>query len=148
MVPLNATARACVEKMLKFNRSRGFSTASEAPLFQNRKHRVLSIRSVQKLIEEYRKKADLDVKATPHTLRHTNATALQNAGVPTRVIQQGLGHRHLSTTERYLGISTMESSLFGLGWLAAPASWSISTRLTNSLHPPAKSPAWVHQAAV
>ena len=108
MVPLNATARACVEKQLRFNRSRGFSTAPDAPLFQNRKHRALSIRSIQQLIENYRNKADLDVKATPHSLRHTNATALQNAGVPSRVIQHGLGHRHLSTTERYLGVSAVD----------------------------------------
>ena len=27
VVPLNATARACIEKMLRFNRSRGFSVA-------------------------------------------------------------------------------------------------------------------------
>ena len=102
--PLNATARLCIEKMLEFNKARGLSVAPAAPLFQNRKHGPLSIRSIQLLIESYRKKADLDVRATPHTLRHTHATVLQNTGAPVRVIQQGLGHHHLSTTERYLGI--------------------------------------------
>jgi len=106
VVPLNGTARACVEKLLKFNRSRGLSTAPGAPLFQNRQHRPLSVRSIQLLIAAYRKKADIDVRATPHTFRHSHTTALQEAGVPSRVIQQGVGHRNLSTTERYLGIST------------------------------------------
>lgn len=50
VVPLNATARACVEKQIQFNRSRGFSVAPAAPLFQHRKHGPLSIRSMQKLI--------------------------------------------------------------------------------------------------
>ena len=106
VVPLNATARACIEKMLKFNRSRGFSVASAAPLFQNSKHCPLSIRPIQYLIQGYREKADLDVRATPHTLRHSHATALQNAGVPVRAIQHGLGHRNISTTEKYLGVSS------------------------------------------
>ena len=108
VVPLNRTARACVEKLLKFNRSRGFSVAPCSPLFQNRFHRRLSIRSMQLLIQDYRQKADLDIKATPHSLRHTNATVLQNAGAPTRVIQTGLGHIYLSTTEEYLGVNALD----------------------------------------
>ena len=106
--PLNATARACIEKMLKFNRSRGLSVAPAAPLFQNSKHCPLSVRSIQLLIKGYREKSDLDVRATPHTLRHTHATVLQNLGAPVRAIQQGLGHLHLSTTQRYLGVDPVE----------------------------------------
>jgi len=105
VVPLNATARACVEKQLAFNRKRGFSVAPAAPLFQNSKHCPLSVRSIQKLLARYREKAGLEIAATPHTLRHSNASALLRSGVSTRVLQQGLGHRHLSTTERYLGVA-------------------------------------------
>ena len=108
VVPLNATARACIEKMLQFNRSRGFSVAPAAPLFQNRKHCPLSVRSIQKLIKKYRQLSGLEIAATPHSLRHTNASVLLAAGVPTRVIQKGLGHRNLSTTEKYLGVSPIE----------------------------------------
>ena len=64
VVPLNATARACIEKMLRFNRSRGFSVAPAAPLFQNSKHCPLSIRSIQKLIQKYRVLAGLEIAAT------------------------------------------------------------------------------------
>ena len=108
VVPLNATARVCIEKMIQFNRERGLSVAPAAPLFQNSKHCPLSVRSIQYLIKQYRIKADLEVAATPHTLRHTHATSLMNSGVPTRVIQHGLGHRHLSSTEKYLGLSSQE----------------------------------------
>ena len=94
VVPLNATARACIEKMIQFNKSRGLSTAPGAPLFQNRKHCPLSVRSIQKLLVKYRVAAGLEIAATPHTLRHTNASALLAAGVPTRVIQMGLGLRN------------------------------------------------------
>lgn len=117
VVPLNATARHCIEKMLQFNRARGLSTAPAAPLFQNRKHCPLSVRSIQQLIKRYRERAGLDIAATPHTIRHTHATALHESGVPTRAIQRGLGHRHLSTTEKYLGVSSqaMQSSYAALG---------------------------------
>lgn len=117
VVPLNTTARHCIEKMLQFNRARGLSTAPGAPLFQNRKSCALSVRSIQKLIKQYRERAGLSVAATPHTLRHTNATALHESGVSVRAIQRGLGHRHLSTTEKYLSVSpqAMKSSYAALG---------------------------------
>ena len=109
VVPLNATARACIEKMLTFNKSRGFSTSPAAPLFQNSKHCPLSIRSIQLLIQKYRREAGLEIAATPHTIRHSHATALHESGAPVRVVQAGLGHRRLKTTERYLGVGSSES---------------------------------------
>lgn len=117
VVPLNATARLCISKMVSFNRSRGLSTSPAAPLFQNSKHCPLSVRSIQQLIKQYRERAGLDIAATPHTIRHTHATALHESGVPTRAVQHGLGHRHLSTTEKYLGVSpeSMKSSYAALG---------------------------------
>ena len=87
VVPLNATARACIEKMLTFNKSRGFSTAPAAPLFQNSKHCPLSIRSIQLLIQKYRREAGLEIAATPHTIRHSHATALHESGAPVRVVR-------------------------------------------------------------
>jgi hypothetical protein len=38
-----------------------------------------------------------------HDLRHAHATWLLAAGVPVRTVQRRLGHRHLATTEIYLG---------------------------------------------
>ena len=49
VVPLNAVARACIAKQLAFNSERGFSTAPASPLFQNRCHGPLSVRSIQSL---------------------------------------------------------------------------------------------------
>ena len=117
VVPLNATARACVEKQLAFNQKRGFSVAPAAPLFQNRNHTPLSVRSIQKLIAGYRVAAGLEIRATPHTLRHSNASPLHKLGIPVRVIQCGLGHRDLSTTERYLDVVSggMEEAYAALG---------------------------------
>jgi site-specific recombinase XerD len=105
VVPLNRVAQACISKTLAFNTSRGFSTAPAAPLFQNRCHGPLSVRSIQQMVAGYREKAGLDVRATPHTFRHSHASQLVAAGVPTVHVQNVLGHRHLSSTQVYTHVS-------------------------------------------
>jgi site-specific recombinase XerD len=105
VVPLNRVAQACISKMIAFNTSRGFSTAPAAPLFQNRCHGPLSVRSIQQMVAGYRELAGLDLRATPHTFRHSHASQLVAAGVPTVHVQRVLGHRHLSSTQVYTHVS-------------------------------------------
>lgn len=99
LVPLNATAQACIEKQLRFNESRGLSLSPGAPLFQNRKQCPLSPRTIQYLVKSYREKAGLDVAATPHTLRHTHASQLVSSGARLTSVQCLLGHRDLRSTQ-------------------------------------------------
>ena len=105
VVPLNAKAQACIRQLLAFNSARGLSTAPAAPLFQNRQHGPLSVRSIQQLVAHYREAAGLDVRATPHTLRHSAASHMVVAGVPTVHVQHLLGHRKLSSTQVYCHLS-------------------------------------------
>jgi integrase/recombinase XerD len=49
-------------------------------------------------------KVDRDVPAWPHTLRHTFALALIEAGAPMPAVQQALGHGSLSSTQVYSGL--------------------------------------------
>ncbi|MFQ9701960.1 MAG: tyrosine-type recombinase/integrase [Enterocloster clostridioformis] len=42
---------------------------------------------------------------TPHTMRHTTATHMLEAGVPIVAIKNFLGHSSISTTERYAELS-------------------------------------------
>ena len=102
VVPLNAVAQRCISKLLAFNCERGFQTAPASPLFQNSHHGPLSVRSIQSLVAYYRRRAGLDVRATPHTFRHSNASHLICAGVPTVHVKEILGHRKLSSTQVYV----------------------------------------------
>jgi len=99
-VPLNSAARQAVVDLVAFNRARGFSVAEAAPLLVTRCHKRLPTRSLRDIIQKYRERADLDVKCSPHTFRHTFASRLAGcASLP--VVQATLGHKKLSSTQVY-----------------------------------------------
>lgn len=61
----------------------------------------LTPRSIQRIVAKYAKKANLPVKATPHTLRHSFATDLLINGADIRSVQGMMGHSNISTTQIY-----------------------------------------------
>ncbi|MBP7708445.1 tyrosine-type recombinase/integrase [Candidatus Pacearchaeota archaeon] len=65
----------------------------------------MSVRNVQFIVTFAARKAGITKKVTPHTLRHSFATALLDAGENLLIIQQLLGHENLETTKIYTHIS-------------------------------------------
>jgi integrase/recombinase XerC len=70
---------------------------------QKRPHRPLSTKGIQKKLERYAKAAG--VKASCHSLRHTFASNLLEAGAEVIVIKELLGHASIQSSERYARLS-------------------------------------------
>src|SRR5579863_6575002 len=67
--------------------------------------RPITVRTVQRVCREAVRIADLDPSVTVHTLRHSFATHLLEQGVDIHVIQDLLGHRHITSTTRYARVA-------------------------------------------
>lgn len=65
----------------------------------------LTVRSIQRIVEKYRRRAKLPVDITPHGLRHTFATDLLSAGAGLREVQEMLGHKNVATTQIYTHVT-------------------------------------------
>lgn len=82
---------------------REYPNASSAPaLFLSDRGRRMSPRAVEDLVAKYTKLAGLAKRVTPHTLRHSTATALIRTGNGIEVVAEVLAHTSLDTTRHYI----------------------------------------------
>jgi len=81
------------------------SSENIGALFVSEKGRPLSVSGVRWIITQYAQVSGLGKNIHPHSLRHSFATHLVNAGCDVRIVQEMLGHASLSTTQRYAHVN-------------------------------------------
>ena len=70
-------------------------------LFLSKTGKKISDREIRKIVDDAAIIAGIDMKISPHVLRHTFATHMLTEGADLRSVQELLGHENLSTTQVY-----------------------------------------------
>ncbi|MCX6339724.1 MAG: site-specific tyrosine recombinase XerD [Candidatus Aureabacteria bacterium] len=101
IIPLGRMARKALDSYLKLTRPHFLRLRASEALLLTRQGKPFTRQGLWKIIKGYAKRAKLQKRITPHTLRHSFATHLLSGGADLRVIQEMLGHADISTTQTY-----------------------------------------------
>ena len=105
-VPFGAKAEEALNAYLKERRnlrpSRGRSLRA---VFLNHRGERLTTRSLDRILKKCLQLHGAGLKASPHSLRHAFASHMLHEGADLRSIQEMLGHKSLSTTQKYTQVS-------------------------------------------
>ena len=106
IVPIGTKAIAAIKEYRERLQSEaGIGEDDNTPLFLNKNHGRLTSRSIARILDKTARECGLLIPVSPHALRHTFATHMLDAGADLRVVQELLGHKSLSTTQKYTHVS-------------------------------------------
>jgi len=110
VVPVVGRAAAALDEYLRASRPVLVTDPSEPALFLARRGRRYDVKHIQALVRNNAKAAGLDIRVTPHTLRHGCATHLLQGGADVRHVQKLLGHSSIESTAVYTKVAATDLS--------------------------------------
>jgi integrase/recombinase XerC len=106
MVPVGRKALDAITRYREaLQAETGIAGGADGPLFLNRQGQRLTPRSIARILKKLVTACGILTPVSPHTLRHTFATHMLDAGADLRSVQELLGHKNLSTTQKYTHVS-------------------------------------------
>ncbi len=107
VVPLGSFAINALKAYLHHGRTRLACRAEQTctAVFLNKSGERISVRSIRDIVNKYVRKVSIRQRVSPHTIRHTFATHLLDAGADLRSVQELLGHVKMATTQIYTHVT-------------------------------------------
>lgn len=105
-VPIGTRALAALDRYRqRLVAERMVRPEADGPLFLNADGGRLTDRSVRRILARLCRETGLPAPVSPHGVRHGYATHLLDGGADLRSLQELLGHKQLSTTQKYTHVS-------------------------------------------
>ncbi|NJD10258.1 MAG: site-specific tyrosine recombinase XerD [Gemmatimonadetes bacterium] len=101
MVPVGRPALRALVVYVRETRPRLVRDGSEGTLFLSARGQPLSRMGVWKILRRQVRRAGIEKRVSPHTLRHSFATHLLEGGADLAAVQEMLGHADIATTQVY-----------------------------------------------
>ena len=105
IVPIGQKALGSIQAYRRQLEKEKHIAEGSGPLFLNKSKGRLTSRSVARILDKLVLECSMIAPVSPHALRHTFATHLLDSGADLRVVQELLGHKSLSTTQKYTHVS-------------------------------------------
>ena len=106
VIPIHQNAVNVIKTYLAEARPRMSNQRSGGSLFLNRRGERLTRQGFWLILKGHARRAGINKKITPHTLRHSFATHLLRGGAPLRHVQELLGHASITTTQVYTHLTS------------------------------------------
>ena len=113
LVPISASALHELQLWLYDRNLMNIKPGEDEYVFLNRRGAHLTRTMILIMIKNTARDAGITKTVSPHTLRHSFATALLQGGANLRAIQEMLGHENISTTQIYthIDITTLRDEI-------------------------------------